>query len=269
MSIHPTAIIESGAELADDVEVGPYTVIGAGVQLHTGVKVGSHAVLKGPSVIGEGTRIYHHAVIGEDPQDKKYEGEASRLVIGNNNTFREFTTVHRGTSQGAGETRIGDNNLLMAYAHVAHDCTIGDLCVLANAAQLGGHVEVANGAIIGGLVGVHQHCRIGRSAMLGGGAKAAQDVPPFTIAQGDRARLFGLNIVGLRRAGFGLDTLSGLKGAYRELFHHGHGLPLRIALEQVREVYAEVPEVGELVAFIEASTRGICRSAGTEPSPHG
>ena len=263
MTIHPTAIVEPGAELADDVEIGPYAVIKSGVQLHAGITVGAHAVIAGPTVMGEGCEVFHHAVIGEAPQDKKYAGEPSRLEIGPRNVFREFTTVNRGTGEN-GVTKIGEGNLFMAYSHVAHDCIIGDRCVLANACQLAGHVTVEDDVVIGGLVGVHQHCRIGRCAMLGGGAKAAQDVPPFTIAQGDRARLYGLNIVGLRRNGLNLDVVAGLKAAYRQLFHHG--LPLRIALEQVREVYAEVPEVAELVEFIEGSTRGICRSAGTEPS---
>jgi len=266
MSIHPTAIVETGAELAADVEVGPFAVIGNGVQLKAGVTVGAHSVLSGPMVVGEKTQIFHHTVLGEAPQDKKYSGESSRLVIGSGNTFREFSTVNRGTGAD-GVTLIGDDNLFMAYAHVAHDCVIGDRCVFANASQLAGHVHVENDVVIGGLVGIHQYARIGRCAMLGGGAKAAQDVPPFTIAQGDRARLYGLNIVGLRRNGFELDVVGGLKSAYRQLFHHG--LPLRIALEQVREVYAEVPEVSELVTFIEGSTRGICRSAGTEPSLNG
>ncbi len=266
MSIHPTAIVESDAVLGRDVEIGPYAVIGAGVHLGAGVTVGAHSVIMGPTVIGEGCKIFHHSVLGEEPQDKKYAGEPTRLEIGARNIFREFSTAHRGTGVD-GVTRIGEDNLFMAYSHVAHDCTIGNHCVLANASQLAGHVVVADDVVIGGLVGVHQHCRIGRCAMLGGGAKAAQDVPPFTIAQGDRARLYGLNIVGLRRSGLDLDVVGGLKAAYRQLFHHG--LPLRIALEQVREVYAEVLEVAELVEFIEGSTRGICRSAGTEPSLNG
>ena len=266
MSIHPTAIIDPGAELASDVQVGPYAVIGAGVTLQAGVTVGAHAVLSGPMRVGEGTQIFHHTVLGEAPQDKKYSGEASSLEIGTGNVFREFSTVNRGTGDN-GVTQIGNDNLFMAYAHVAHDCIIGDRCVLANASQLAGHVKVENDVVIGGLVGVHQYARIGRCAMLGGGAKAAQDVPPFTIAQGDRARLYGLNIVGLRRNGFDLDVVGGLKSAYRQLFHHG--LPLRIALEQVREVYSELNEVAELVTFIEGSTRGICRSAGTEPALNG
>lgn len=264
MAIHPTAIVDVRAEVASDVEIGPYAIIGPGVVLREGVTVGSHTVLVGPTDVGPRTRILHHAVLGEDPQDKKYDGAPTRLEIGSDNVFREFTTANRGTRPGGGVTRIGSHNLFMAYSHVAHDCTVGDHCIFANSVNLAGHVVVQSRAILGGLAGVHQHTRIGRAAMVGGGGMVAQDVPPFTIAQGDRARLFGLNIVGLRRNGFGLDVLTALKGAYRELFHQG--LPLRIALEQVREVYAEVPEVMELVEFIATSTRGICRSTGAEPA---
>lgn len=266
MAIHPTAIIDPAAELADDVEIGPYAIVGPGVQLHAQVQVGAHSVLSGPMVVGARTRVYHHAVLGEDPQDKKYAGERTRLEIGSDNVFREFSTANRGTGEG-GCTRIGDRNLFMAYAHVAHDCVVGDDCVFANSANIAGHVVIEDNVVLGGLVGVHQKSRIGRCAMVGGGGMAAQDVPPFTIAQGDRARLFGLNIVGLRRAGFDLEVITALKGAYRELF--SQGMPLRIAMEQVREVYAEVSEVQELVQFIEASSRGICRSAGAEHPPEG
>ncbi|MGB0638443.1 MAG: acyl-ACP--UDP-N-acetylglucosamine O-acyltransferase [Myxococcota bacterium] len=262
MSIHPTAIVEDGAQLADDVRIGPYAVVGPRVTLGSGVTVGAHAVVSGPSSIGADCTIFPHAVVGGDPQDKKFVGEDAFLVVGQRNVFREFTTVNRGT--GGGSTTIGNDNLFMAYSHVAHDATIGNHCVFANAANIAGHVVIEDNAVLGGLVGVHQYCRIGRCAMVGGGGKAAQDVPPFTIAQGDRARLFGLNIVGLRRNGMSLEVVSALKGAYRELFHQG--LPLRIALEQVREVYAEIPEVTELLEFIESSTRGICRSAGTGTS---
>jgi len=264
-AIHPTAIIDPGAELGRDVQIGPFAVIGAGVVLHDRVSVGSHSVVVGPTVVGEETRILHHAVIGEDPQDKKYHGESTRLVIGARNVFREFSTANRGTAQGGGLTQIGDGNLFMAYSHVAHDCRVGDDCVFANCASLAGHVEIQDGAILGGMVGIHQHTRVGRFAMIGGGGMVAQDVPPFTIAQGDRARLFGLNIVGLRRRGHKLETITALRNVYRELF--SQGTPLRIALEQVREVYAEVPEVIELVTFIETSRRGVCRSVGAEPAP--
>jgi UDP-N-acetylglucosamine acyltransferase len=263
MSIHPTAIIDDAAKLADDVSVGPYAIIGPQVELAQGVTIGPHAVVSGPTTIGPDCKIYAHAVIGGDAQDKKFSGEEAFLKIGARNIFREFVTVNRGTKGRT--TTIGDDNLLLAYSHVAHDALIGNHCIFANSANIAGHVRIHDNVVLGGLVGVHQHSRIGRCAMVGGGGMAAQDVPPFTIAQGDRARLFGLNIVGLRRAGFSLEVLGALKGAYRELFHQG--LPLRIALEQVREVYAEVPEVTELVAFIEGSRRGICRSAGTGPNP--
>ena len=263
MSIHPTAIVDEQANIAEDVNLGPYAVIGPNVTLASGVSVGAHAVVTGPTTVGKDCTIFAHAAIGGDAQDMKFKGEDAFLTIGERNTFREFATVNRGTMGGT--TKIGDDNLFMAYTHVAHDAIIGNHCVFANSANIAGHVLIEDNVVLGGLVGVHQHCRIGRCAMVGGGGMAAQDVPPFTIAQGDRARLFGLNIVGLRRNGFSLDVVNALKGAYRELFHQG--LPLRIALEQVREVYAEGPEVAELVTFIEASTRGICRSAGT--APHG
>jgi UDP-N-acetylglucosamine acyltransferase len=262
MPIHPTAIVSESAKIADDVTLGPYSVIGAGVEIAQGVIVGAHASISGPTTIGEDCHIFSYAAIGGDPQDKKYKGEDSILTIGARNIFREFCTINRGTRGEA--TIIGNDNLFMAYSHVAHDAIIGNHCAFANSANIAGHVVIEDNVVLGGLVGVHQHCRIGRCAMVGGGGMAAQDVPPFTIAQGDRAKLFGLNIVGLRRSGFSLEVVSALKGAYRELFHQG--LPLRIALEQVREVYAEIPEVTELLSFIEVSTRGICRSAGTGAS---
>lgn len=265
MAIHPTAIIDPGAELGTDVEVGPYTIIRAGVRLGDRCRVGPHAVVTGPTIIGEDTRIFPFSSIGDDPQDLKYRGEATQLIVGARNIFRENTTVNRGTVGGGGVTRIGDDNLFMAGSHVAHDCTVGNHCVFANCAAIAGHVTVMDRAILGGFAGVHQHSRIGRCAMVGAAAMATQDVPPFTICQGDRARLFGLNIVGLRRAGFPPPVLQALRSAYREIFHEGR--PMRIALEQVREVYADYPEVIELVDFCESSRRGVCRSAGsTEPA---
>lgn len=265
MSIHPTAIVDKGAELGAGVQVGPFAVIGPHVVLHDEVIVGAHSVVSGPTVIGARSHIFHHAVIGEDPQDKKYKGEPTRLEVGSDNVFREFSTANRGTVQGGGLTKIGNGNLFMAYSHVAHDCVVGDNCVFANAASLAGHVEIQSGVVLGGLSGIHQFTRVGACAMVGGGGMVAQDVPPFTIAQGDRARLFGLNIVGLRRNGYRLEVIQALRNVYRELFHQG--TPLRIALEQAREVYAEVPEVMEMVRFIEASKRGVCRSVGSEPAP--
>lgn len=262
MPIHPTAIVPDGATLHSSVEIGPYAVLGSEVVLAEGVTVGAHAVVQGATTLGPGCVVHPHAVLGGDPQDRKYAGEPTRLEVGARNVFREFSTANRGTAQGGGVTRIGSDNLFMAYSHVAHDCQVGSGCVFANSVALAGHVVVQDSVVLAGLVGVHQHSRVGRCAMVGGGAMVAQDVPPFTIVQGDRARVYGLNIVGLRRAGFALDVITALKGAYRELFHQG--LPLRIALEQVREVYAEVAEVQELVAFIESSTRGVCRSVGAD-----
>ena len=259
MSIHPTAVVDADAKIAEDVHLGPYAVIGPGVVLGAGVTVGHHASVTGPTTVGSHTQIFPYAAIGGDAQNKHYSGEDAFLSIGERNVFREYATVNRGTR--GGQTTIGNHNLFMAYSHVAHDATIGDHCAFANSANIAGHVLIEDNVVLGGLVGVHQYCRIGRCAMVRGGSMAAQDVPPFTIAQGDRSRLYGLNIVGLRRNGFSLDVVNALKGAYRELFHQG--LPLRIALEQVREVYAEMPDVLELLTFIEASTRGICRSAGT------
>lgn len=267
MSIHPTAVVDPDANLSDDVEVGPFAVIGPGVTLAKGVRIGPHAVLTGTTRVGERTRIHAHAAIGGDPQDRKYDGEQTALEIGPDNIFREFTTVNRGTVQGGGVTRIGTGNLFMAYSHVAHDCVIGNHAVLANSVALAGHVEVGDRAVLSGLVAVHQYARVGRCAMIGGGGMVAQDVPPFMIAQGDRARLFGLNIVGLRRAGLHADTIAALKQAYRELF--GQGRPLRIAMEHARQQFVDVPEVTELLHFIEGSNRGICRAAGhdgDEPS---
>lgn len=262
MAIHPTAVVDARAEVGRDVEIEAYAIIRAGVILHDGVHVGPHAVLTGPSSIGAGTRIFPFASIGEDPQDLKYRGEPTRLEVGARNVFREGVTVNRGTGHGGGVTRIGDDNLFMAASHVAHDCVVGSYCVFANCAALAGHVTVGDRVVLGGFSGVHQHSRIGRCAMVGAAGMAAQDVPPFTIAQGDRARLFGLNVVGLRRAGFKLDVMQALKNAYRDLFHQGR--PMRIALEHVREAYADVPEVVELVDFCESTQRGVCRSIGAE-----
>lgn len=260
--IHATAVVDSRAELGRDVEIGPFAVVGPDVVLHDRVKIAPHTVIMGPCTIGTDTRIYSNSAIGVDPQDLKYRGERTALILGERNVIRENVTISRGTAGGGGITRIGSDNLFMAGSHVAHDCVVGSHCVFANCASVAGHVVVQDRAILSGLVGVHQYTRLGRCAMISGGAMVVQDVPPFCIAQGDRARLYGLNIVGLRRAGFKLEVMQALKQAYRELYHQG--LPMRMALEQVREVYSEVPEVMELVEFLETSVRGVCRSAGTE-----
>lgn len=262
MAVHPTAIVDPSARLGD-VEVGPYAIIGAEVELADGVVVGPHAVLTGPLKVGANTRIGPSAVLGGDPQDTKYAGERTSLVIGAHNDIREHVTMHRGTGKD-GVTRVGDHNLFMVGSHVAHDCTVGSHCVLANSVALAGHVSVADRVVIGGLAGVHQHARIGRCAMVGAGAMASLDVPPFTIAQGDRARLFGVNTIGLRRAGLDTPRIEVLRTCYRELFRGQ--MPLRMAAERLSREFADVPEVAELTDFVLTSVRGVCRSAGQEGS---
>jgi UDP-N-acetylglucosamine acyltransferase len=256
--MHPTAVVDPGAELGD-VELGPYAVVGAGVRLHDGVRLGPHAVVTGPTEVGPRTVVGAHAVLGGDPQDRKHDPKVpTRLVIGADNVFREFVTAHRGSAEGRRETRIGDGNYFMANSHVAHDCVIGSGTTFANSAAIAGHVEVGDGAVLGGLSAVHQHARIGRLAMVGGGAMCAMDVPPFTLAQGDRARLYGVNIIGLRRAGLGDETISLLKEAWRLLFTSD--LPKKTAMTRVEEAHGRVPEVAEMLAFLRDSTRGVCRS---------
>ena len=259
MAVHSTAVIDRGAELGD-VEVGPYAVIGAGVVLADGVVVGPHAVITGNTRIGERTRIHAHVAIGGDPQDQKHDlAVATRLEIGADNVFREGATAHRGSSGGRGVTTIGDRNYFMCSTHVAHDCVIGSDCTFANFAAVAGHVIVGDGVVFGGLAGVHQHARVGRLAMIGAGAICTQDVPPFTLAQGDRARLYGLNIVGLRRAGLEGVPVTALKSAWRTLFVSG--LAMRTAMGRVREEHPDVALVFEMLAFLETSTRGVCRAA--------
>jgi UDP-N-acetylglucosamine acyltransferase len=255
MPIHETAIVASGARLGD-VHVGPYAVIDDGVVLDDGVRVGPHSVLHGPLEIGTGTVIHAHAVLGDTPQVRGWDGEARGVVIGAGNVFREFTTVHSGTQS---PTTIGDRNYLMASSHVAHDCIVGNDVMFANSAAIAGHVQVGDGAVMGGLAAVHQFARIGRLAMVGGGAMCAQDVPPYCVAQGDRARLYGLNIIGLRRAGLGEETMSVLKEAWRVLF--ASGLARRSAIARLREMHGFSPEVDELLRFVSTTERGLCRSA--------
>lgn len=259
MAIHASAVIHPDAQLGD-VEVGPYSVIGAGVTLEDGVVIGSHVVIEGETHIGSGTRIHAFACVGGDPQDLKYKGESTRLEIGRDNIIREYATLNRGTALGGGVTRVGDGNLFMANSHVAHDSQIGSNCVFANSAAIAGHVVVQDNVVLGGMAGVHQYARIGRCAMVGAGAMASLDVPPFTIAQGDRARLYGVNIIGLRRAGYDTPLIELLRSAYRELF--AGAAPLRMSAERLREAHDDVPEIIELADFVRSSTRGVCRSAG-------
>jgi UDP-N-acetylglucosamine acyltransferase len=255
--IHPTAIVDEGAEIHESVEIGPYCIVGPHVKIGAGTTVGPHAVLDGRTEIGENNRIFHHASIGAVPQHAKYRGEPTRLVIGSENIIREFVTIHLGTVEDRGVTMVGNRNLLMAYAHVAHDCTLEDEIVMANAATLGGHVHVECNAILGGLVGIHQFVRIGRRAMVGGMSGVRLDIPPFTRASDNPAKLYGLNTIGLERAGFSSDQIGRLRKAYRILFQSGD--LLQEAIEKVRSELGQDPNVESLVGFIEKSERGFCR----------
>lgn len=260
-SIHPTSVVASGAEMDSGVQVGPYAVIGPHVRIGKDTCVGPHSVVEGRTTIGRDNRIFQFASVGAVPQDMKYRGEDSALTIGDRNTIREFATLNIGTRGGGMETRIGDDNLFMVYSHVGHDCRIGNHVILANCATLAGHVTLEDYVGVGGLAAIHQFTRIGESAYLGGGAMVANDVPPYCLAQGDRARLFGLNRVGLERRGFGEAQKRGIKQAYRTFFFEG--LSLKDAVERIRREQADFPEAVHLADFIAASERGICRPRGT------
>ncbi len=256
-SVHPSAIVETGAKLAEDVEVGPYALVGSEVELAAGVVVGPHAVLLGRTLVGERTRIFPTACIGGEPQDRSFSGEATRLVIGRDNVIREHVTIHVGTREGGGCTRLGDDNLIMNSAHVAHDCQIGSHCIVASFVGLAGHAVVEDHAVLGAYTGVHQYARIGESVMSAAGALLAKDAPPFSLVAGDRARLVGLNSLGIRRRGFSPEAMRDLKRSFQVLFRSR--LRLRPALERVREEVGHVPEVARLLQFVETSQRGICR----------
>jgi UDP-N-acetylglucosamine acyltransferase len=259
--VHPTALVDAQAELADDVEVGPFAVVGPQVRIGAGTSIGAHAVLSGRTTIGRNNRIFPHAAIGGEPQDKKYGGEATELVIGDGNTIREFCTFSTGTVQGGGVTRIGSDNWIMAYAHVAHDCRVGDHCVLANAVTFAGHVEIGDWVILGGLTAVHQFVRIGSHAMAGGGSILLQDLPPFVICNGNPAAAHGLNSEGLRRRGFGPETIAALRRAYKLIYKEG--LTAAEACERIAQLADETPaaaaDLRALVGFVRGSTRGIVR----------
>ena len=255
--IHQTAIIDSQAELASGVEVGPYSIIGPQVKIGKNTKIGPHVVIDGWTHIGEGCTVFQFASIGALPQDLKYKGEESWVIMGNNNTIREFVTINRGTSWSQGKTTIGNNNFFMAYSHVAHDCKIGNHVILANAATLAGHITIEDCAIVGGLVGVHQFVRLGCHSIIGGGSGVNKDVPPYMMANGQRAKLYGLNTTGLQRHHFSEEALTNLKKAYRIIFRSG--LTLEKASDQLAHEVENSPEVKHLIHFIESSERGITR----------
>jgi UDP-N-acetylglucosamine acyltransferase len=255
--IHPTAVIDPSAELDEGVEVGPFAVIGPEVVIGGGTWIGPHVVLRGPTRIGRDNRIFQFASVGEDPQDKKYAGERTSLEIGDRNRIREYCTIHRGTEQDRGVTSIGSDNLLMAYTHVAHDCRIRDNVVMANAASLGGHVQVDDWAILGGFTIVHQFCRVGAHSFCAMGSVQTKDVPPYVTAGGHPARPRGINGEGLRRRGFSPEAVAAIKRAYRALYRSG--LKLEEALQRVREIAAAVPEVAPFADFVGDSSRSIVR----------
>jgi UDP-N-acetylglucosamine acyltransferase len=257
MSIHPTAIVAPTARLGAGVTIGPYSTIGDQVTLGDGTTVGAHVVIEGGAQVGRNCRIFSHAVLGSEPQDLKFRGEKSMLLVGDGTVIREFATLNRATSGGGGKTVVGRGCLIMAYAHVAHNCHLGEGVILANAATLGGHVVIEEHAIVGGLTGVHQFCRIGAHAIIGGCSGILLDIPPYVKAQGNRARLFGLNTVGLKRRNFPPEAIRHLKQAYRLLFLSG--LNTSQALERIATELPACAEVQHLVHFIKTSERGITR----------
>jgi UDP-N-acetylglucosamine acyltransferase len=258
MEIHPTAVVSAGAELAQDVKILPYSIIGENVTIGSGTVVGPHALIDGWTQIGVGNRIGPFCAIGTPPQDLSYKGEKTRVEVGDENVLREYVSIHRGTQRGAGVTRVGSRNYVMAYAHIAHDCRLGDSIIMANAATLGGHVHVGDHASLGGLVAVHQFARIGTHAFLGGACGAMMDIPPYMLAFGTPAKLYGPNLVGLRRSGMPAASISALKKAYRIIFRSS--LIFKDALERVKGEVEPVAEVEILLKFLSAdSKRGITR----------
>jgi UDP-N-acetylglucosamine acyltransferase len=257
MNIHPTAIISPDATLADGVEIGPYSIIGPDVHIGKNTLIGPHVVIETHTDIGENNRISPFASIGGAPQDLKFRGEVTRLVIGSHNTIREYVTINRATVHDIGVTIIGNHNLIMTYCHVAHNCKLGNHIVMANAANLAGHIQVEDHAIIGGLTGIHQFTRIGAHCIIGGASAVTKDIPPFVMASGNFAKLFGLNMIGLKRRGFTDETIAALKEAYRIVFRSS--LLLTTAMQKVEQDVEDLPEVRQFLDFIRKSERGICR----------
>lgn len=255
--IHPTAIIHPDAEIADGVSIGPYSVIGKDVKIAKGTKIGSHVVIEGWTEIGENNAIHQFASLGGAAQSVKYKGEKTYLKVGNNNLIREYVTLNRGTVQGFGETTIGDNNFLMAYVHIAHDCKIGNNIIIANSVGLAGHIEIGDHSIIGGMTGVHQFVRIGAYTMVGAMSAIPLDIPPYVSASGMRAALYGLNVIGLKRHGFSDELINNLKQAYKIIFKSK--LLLSEAIKKVRGEIMMSKELEYFLNFLETSERGICR----------
>ncbi|MCX7049280.1 MAG: acyl-ACP--UDP-N-acetylglucosamine O-acyltransferase [Candidatus Sumerlaeota bacterium] len=255
-TVHPLAYVDPGAEIGEGAQIGPFAVVEAGVRLGAGCRIGAHATIASGTIMGRDNVVYPGAFVGSDSQDIKFKGEQTWLEMGDRNVVREAVTLNRATGQGM-RTRIGSDNIFMAYSHVAHNCTIGDHAIMANAATLAGWVTIEDYAIIGGLAGVHQFCRIGCHAIIGGKSKITQDIPPFMLADGHPARPYGLNVRGLRRRKFSEATIRSLRRAYRILYQSN--LLLRDALAALRRDFAGVPEVLLLADFIASSKRGIIR----------
>ena len=257
--IHPTAIIDPSARLGADVQVGPYCIIGAGVELGDGCWLQHHVTLLGPSKVGARNRFHAYGSIGQQTQDLKYAGEPTFLEIGDDNNFREFVSVHRATGVGL-KTIIGSHNHFLSYAHVAHDCVVGSHCIFSNSATLAGHVTVEDHVIISGLTAVHQFCRLGQRAITGGCTKVVQDVPPFTVVDGNPGRARGLNLVGLKRAGYSEGQIKTLNSAYRTLYRKGLNNTQALAVIRERPMSAEVEQ---FVAFVASSQRGVVSAGKT------
>jgi UDP-N-acetylglucosamine acyltransferase len=256
--IHPTALVDPKAEINAGVEIGPYSIIEKDVRIGEGTWIGPHVVIRKGTTIGKRCQIFQFSSIGEAPQAVAYKGESTSLIVGDDNIIRESVTLHRGTVKGGGKTVIGHRNFFMAYSHVAHDCQIGHQVVLANGATLAGHILIEDFAVIGGLAAVHQFCRIGAHAFISGLTGVVLDIPPYMLAAGSRAKLFGLNAVGLKRQKFGEETIRALKTTYRVIFRSG--LTLEKAIKKVEESeISRMPEVEHLLRFIQQTKRGICR----------
>jgi len=255
--VHPTAVVHPGARLHETVEVGPYSVIGEKVTIGAGTRVAPHVVIEGRTTIGERNRIFQFASVGGAPQDLKYAGEDTQLIIGDGNTIRESVTMNIGTVGGGGVTRVGNNNLFMAYSHVAHDCAVGNGCIIANGVALAGHVQLEDAVILGGLSAVHQFTRLGKHAFIAGGSMVVMDVPPYCTAQGDRAELAGLNVVGLQRHGFSEEQIGRIKEAYKILFRSK--LQLAEAMDRLKAEMGGQSEIDYLMDFVSQSKRGLTR----------
>jgi len=259
MKIHPSAIVGQEVTLEEGVEIGPFTVIEGKVRIGKNTKIGARVSIRGTTRIGENCRIYDGAVLGEEPQHLKYEGEESEVIVGNNVIIREYVTIHRGTKLDKMKTVIGDECMLMTYCHVAHDCILGKGVIMASYSGLSGHVEVGDYAFIGGLAGVHQWTRVGSYAMVGGMSGVTRDIPPFTLAAGPHAELYGINIKGLERRGFTRERIEAIKKAYKIVFRSG--LLLREAIERLKKHFEGNEDIDTLIAFLESSKRGIARDA--------